>query len=131
MKTYRENEAENPKEHCFLMREVGQLGEAVEHSPKPTNWRSTTMRRSRTELRLRRGDQLRTVHGRETSGIEAKMARPLGPSQKVPQRVREQGRTPTRIAQTPECDEASKRSGTTGSSQAPRSKKPRRPDRRS
>ena len=51
------------------------------------------------------------------------MARPLGPSQEVSQRVREQGRTPTRIAQTPECDEASKRSGTTGRSQALRSQK--------
>ena len=81
------------------------------------------MRRLLTTLRLRRGDQLRTVHGCQTSGIEAKMARPLGPSQEVPQRVREQGRTPTRIARTPECDEASKRSGTTGRSQAPWSQK--------
>ena len=100
------------------------MGEAGEHSPKPTNWRGTTTRRSLTELRLYGGDQLRlyggdqlrTVHGRETC-IEAKMARPLGPSQEVPQRVREQGGTPTRIAQTPECDEASKQSGTTGRSQ--------------
>ena len=59
------------------------MGEAGEYSPKPTNWRGTTMRRSLTELRPRRGDQLRTVHGRETSSIEAKMARPLGPSQEV------------------------------------------------
>ena len=60
------------------------MGEAGEYSTKPTNWHGTTMRRSLTELRLRRGDQLRTVHGRATSGIEAKMARPLGPSQEVP-----------------------------------------------
>ena len=59
------------------------MGEAGKYSPKSTNWRGTTMRRSLTELRLCRGDQLRTVHGRETSGIEAKMARPPEPSQEV------------------------------------------------
>ena len=74
------------------------MGEEGEHSPKPTNWHGTNTRRSLTELRLCRGDQLRTVHGSETSGIEAKMARPLGPSQEVPQQVRGKGGTPTRIA---------------------------------
>ena len=55
------------------------------------------------------------------------MARPLGTSQEVPQWVREQGGTPTRIKQTPECDEASKRNETTGRSQAPRSNQTTRP----
>ena len=78
-KTRSDNEAENPKERCFLTRKGGQMGEAGEHPPKPTNWRSTTMKRSLTELRLNRRDQLRTVHGLEDSGNEAngKAARQL------------------------------------------------------
>ena len=51
-KTRSDNEAENPKERCFTTREGGQMGEAAEHTPEPTNWRGTTTKRSLTELRL-------------------------------------------------------------------------------
>ena len=112
------------------MRDVGQLGEAGEHSLKPTNWRGTTMRRSLTELRLHRGDQLRTVHGRETSGIEAKMARPVGPSQEVPQRRGNKGGP--QLASHKRQNVTKRVNGVERlGSQAPRSQKPRRPHLRS
>ena len=66
-----------PEGTCFIKLEGGQMVEAGEHTPEPINWRGTTMKLPRTELRLNRWGQLRTVHGRETSGNEA-MARPPG-----------------------------------------------------
>ena len=93
-KTHSDNEAENPKERCFLTQEVGQMGEEGEYPPKPTNWRGTTMRRSLTELRLRRGDQRSPVHGRETSGIEAKKRQGREGLAKKCRLERKQGRTP-------------------------------------
>ena len=76
-KTWRETEAESPKELRFTTLEVGQMVEAGEHTPEPTNWRgSTTNGHSQSwdsSYETSRGP----VHGRETSG-NAAMARPQG-----------------------------------------------------
>ena len=105
------------------MREGGQLGEAGEHPPKPTNWRGTTTKRSLTELRLTRWDQLRTVHGREISGNDAngKATRQLAKKRRKERGSK--GGPQLASHKTPECDEARERSGTTGRLPAPRSQK--------
>ena len=80
----------------------------------------------RTDTHRAETHQMRPVHGRETSG-NAAMARPEGhkPTRAaVSEGTR--GGTPTRIAQTPECDGAREQNGPTGRLPAPRSQK--RPD---
>ena len=120
-KTRCETEAESPKELRFTTL-GGQMVEAQEHTPEPTNWRGSTMKRTLTKLRLIRRDQQRTVHGRETSGNEA-MARPLGNKPRRAAVSEGNGGTPTRTAQTPEYNEAREQSGPTGRLPAQRSQK--------
>ena len=119
-------EAEIPKELRFRMLEVGQMGEAGEHTPEPTNWRGSTTN----------GHSQSWDSTDETSRGPSMDARPAGRrqwpdrkaiSQGAPQWARKQGWTPTRTAQTAECDGARERRGPTGRLPAPRSQK--RPDR--
>ena len=58
-------------------------------------------------------------------------ARPLATSQGAPQGAREQGGTPTRIAQMPECDEERKEWNDWAGSNSEEPEATRRPDRRS
>ena len=122
VKTWRETEAESPKELRFITLEVRQMGEAGEHTPEPTNWRGSTTN----------GHSQSWDSSEETSRGPSMDARPAvmrqwpgrkATSQGSPQWEREQGETPTRTAQTPKCDGAREQSGPTGRLPASRSQK--------